>query len=146
LSRAGRARVFTDPLASPTGFPFKVVQLSGSQSEARESSSRTHHCDLGYLRQAYRKPDGTLGYRCPAEPVEDFIRKGGTVAATAGRQCVCNGLTATIGLAQVRADGRVDLPLVTAGNDVADIATFLRPGKNTFSAAEVITSLLGQTR
>jgi len=143
LSRAGKARVFTDPLASPTGFPFKVVQLPGTQSEIRESSSRTHHCDLGYLRQAYRKPDGTVGYRCPAEPVEDYVRKGGSVAETEGRQCVCNGLTATIGLSQVRADGKVDLPLVTAGNDVADIANFVRPGSNSYSAAEVITRLLG---
>jgi nitronate monooxygenase len=34
-SREGRARVFTDPLASPTGFPFKVVQLAGTLAEAR---------------------------------------------------------------------------------------------------------------
>src|SRR5665213_3347471 len=33
LSRAGKLRVFTDPLASPTGFPFKVVQLPGTLSE-----------------------------------------------------------------------------------------------------------------
>ncbi|MBW8864924.1 MAG: nitronate monooxygenase, partial [Verrucomicrobia bacterium] len=142
LSRAGQARVFTDPLASPTGFPFKVVQLPGSQSESRESSSRAHHCDLGYLRLAYRKPDGTLGYRCPAEPVEDYVRKGGTFTATEGRQCVCNGLTATIGMAQVRTDGIVDLPLVTAGNDVADIATFLKQGNDSYSAVEVIGRLL----
>src|SRR5205085_4272700 len=24
---------------------------------------------LGYLRSAYAKPDGSIGYRCPAEPV-----------------------------------------------------------------------------
>lgn len=142
LSRIGQARVFTDPLASPTGFPFKVVQLPGSQSEIHESSSRSHSCDLGYLRQPYRKPDGTVGYRCPAEPVEDFVRKGGMVTATEGRQCVCNGLTGTIGLGQIRADGKVDLPLVTAGNDVADIVAFLQPGKTSYSAAEVITRLL----
>ena len=144
LSRAGQARVFTDPLASPTGFPFKVVQLPGTQSESRESSSRTHHCDLGFLRQAYRKSDGTVGYRCPAEPMEDFVRKGGTLAATAGRQCVCNGLTATIGMAQFRPGSGLDLPLVTAGNDVADIATFVRSGNDAYSAAEVVERLLGQ--
>jgi NAD(P)H-dependent flavin oxidoreductase YrpB (nitropropane dioxygenase family) len=143
LSRLGQARVFTDPLASPTGFPFKVVQLPGSQSEHRDNSSRRHHCDLGYLRQVYRKPDGTVGYRCPAEPVEDYVRKGGPVAATAGRQCVCNGLTGTIGLGQVRAGGEVDLPLVTAGNDVADIATFVQAGSDSYTAAEVIGRLLG---
>src|SRR5207302_5018476 len=27
LSRIGQARVFTDPVASPTGFPFKVAQI-----------------------------------------------------------------------------------------------------------------------
>ena len=84
LSREGKLRVFTDPLASPTGFPFKVVQLPGTLSDAKSLPPRTRLCDLGYLRHAYRKADGTIGYRCPAEPVEDFIRKGGTLEETAG--------------------------------------------------------------
>jgi nitronate monooxygenase len=33
LSRLGQASVFTDPVASPTGFPFKVAQVPGSLSE-----------------------------------------------------------------------------------------------------------------
>ena len=144
LSRAGKAGVFTDPLASPTGFPFKVVQLAGTQSDLHGNASRTRRCDLGYLRHAYRKPDGTVGYRCPAEPVEDFIRKGGAAAETEGRQCVCNGLVATIGLAQFRPESEIDLPLLTAGNDVAHIAEFLRPGRDSYSAAEVISRLLGK--
>lgn len=142
LSRSGQARVFTDPLASPTGFPFKVLQLPGSQSEVRESSSRGHPCDLGFLRQGYRKADGTLGYRCPAEPVEDFIRKGGAPGDLDGRQCVCNGLVATIGLAQLRPRTGADRPLVTAGNDVAHIANFLHPGQTAYTAAEVVDRLL----
>lgn len=145
LSREGNARVFTDPLASPTGFPFKVVQLPGTSSDAAANASRTRLCDLGYLRHAYRKPDGTLGYRCPAEPEEDYVRKGGAAEETEGRQCVCNGLTATIGLAQIRPGGETDLPLITAGNEVASIASFLRPGRNSYSAAEVVGSLLGQS-
>lgn len=144
MSRQGNARVFTDPLASPTGFPFKVVQLSGTQSDARANSSRTRLCDLGYLRHAFRKPDGTVGYRCPAEPVEDYIRKGGLAAEAEGRQCVCNGLVATIGLAQIHPKGEADLPLITAGNDVAHIANFLRTGRDTYSAAEVVDTLLGK--
>jgi nitronate monooxygenase len=79
LSREGRLRVFTDPLASPTGFPFKVVQLPGTLSESKSLPLRKRCCDLGYLRHAYRKADGTTGYRCPAEPVDDYIRKGGTL-------------------------------------------------------------------
>lgn len=144
LSREGKARVFTDPLASPTGFPFKVVQLPGTLSDAELTAPRTRLCDLGYLRHAYRKEDGSLGYRCPAEPAEDFSRKGGLATETSGRQCVCNGLVSTIGLAQIRADNTTDLPLITAGNDVAQVARFLRPGKDSYSAAEVISQLLAK--
>lgn len=142
LSREGKARIFTDPLASPTGFPFKVVQLPGTISDPPADGPRPRLCDLGYLRHAYRKEDGTLGYRCPAEPAADFVRKGGAAEETTGRQCVCNGLVATIGLAQVRPDQSLDLPLLTAGNDVAHVARFLAPGKDSYSAAEVITQLL----
>jgi NAD(P)H-dependent flavin oxidoreductase YrpB (nitropropane dioxygenase family) len=146
LSREGQARVFTDPLASPTGFPFKVVQLPGTLSDAASDAPRTRLCDLGYLRHAYRKEDGTVGYRCPAEPAEDFVRKGGASADATGRQCVCNGLVSTIGLAQVRSDDLVDLPLVTAGNDVAHVARYLQPGRDSYSAAEVVNYLLAKVR
>ncbi len=144
LSRTGQTRVFTDPLASPTGFPFKVLQLPGTMSDPTANKGRVRLCDLGYLRHAYRKADGTVGYRCPAEPVEDFVHKGGAVAETEGRQCVCNGLVGTIGLAQVRADIGLDLALVTAGNDVLHIARYLKPGRDTYHASEVIEYLLGR--
>lgn len=143
LSCEGKARVFTDPLASPTGFPFKVVQLPGTQSDRHANEKRTRVCDLGYLRHAYRAPDGRVGYRCPAEPAEDYVRKGGRLEDTKGRLCACNGLVATGGLAQLRSDGRVELPLVTAGNDVARIAEFLSPGRDSYSAAEVVHRLQG---
>ena len=142
LSRAGAARVFTDPVASPTGFPFKVVQMKGTMSEADEYAARTRICDLGYLRHPYRKADGSIGYRCAAEPVADFIKKGGTVADTLGRKCVCNGLPATVGLAQLRPGSSHELPLLTAGNDVAQIVRYLRPGRDSYTAAEVIGYLL----
>lgn len=144
LSRAGQLRVFTDPLASPTGFPFKVVQLPGTLSDARSLPPRARRCDLGFLRHAYRKADGAPGYRCPAEPVEDYIRKGGTFEETIGRECVCNGLMATIGLAQVDAENNLSLPLVTAGNEVAQVARFLQPDRDTYTAAEVVSRLLGK--
>jgi nitronate monooxygenase len=144
LSREGKARVFTDPLASPTGFPFKVVQLPGTLSDRQSKQPRTRLCDLGYLRHAYRKEDGTLGYRCPAEPATDFVRKGGVAEETEGRECVCNGLVSTIGLAQIHPDHTTDLPLITAGNDVEHIASYLQPGRDSYSAAEVIERLLGK--
>jgi nitronate monooxygenase len=144
LSRAGQARVFTDPLASPTGFPFKVAQLEGTLSEASLYAARPRICDLGYLRQLYRKADGTVGYRCPAEPVEAFLRKGGTIEQTQGRKCVCNGLPATVGLGQARPGNGAELAFVTAGDDLATIAAFLTPGRDSYTAAEVVEYLLAQ--
>jgi nitronate monooxygenase len=142
LSRQGQARVFTDPLASPTGFPFKVAQLESSISHPPSYNARPRICDLGYLRQLYAKSDGTVGYRCPAEPVAHYLRKGGTILETQGRKCVCNGLPATAGLAQVRPRGTDELPLVTAGDDIAHLAQFLAPGTDTYTAADVIRLLL----
>ena len=63
--------VFTDPNSSPTGFPFKAVRMKSSVSEKSVYEKRRRICDLGYLRHAYKKPDGTIGQPCPAEPVED---------------------------------------------------------------------------
>jgi nitronate monooxygenase len=142
LSRGGNGRVFTDPLASPTGFPFKVVQVEGTLSEAQTYGERIRVCDLGYLRHAYRKPDGTVGYRCAAEPIEEYVRKGGEREDTVGRKCVCNGLLATVGLGQSRDEGD-ESALLTAGNDVADVAQFVKPGSDSYTAAEVVQQLLG---
>jgi nitronate monooxygenase len=141
LSRLGQARVFTDPRASPTGFPFKVVLLPGIPTEAGSPSRRTRVCDLGYLRQLYRKPDGTVGYRCPAEPLEDFLKKGGSVEEAEGRRCVCNSLTATVSYAQVRG-GVKEGPLVTGGDEIAHLNQFVPAGRDSYQAADVIARLL----
>ena len=50
----------------------------------------------------------------------------------------------TIGLAQVRSGDHVDLPLVTAGNDVAHVARYLQPGCDSYTAAEVVNYLLAK--
>ena len=145
LSREGKARVFTDPVASPTGFPFKVVQMEGTLSETADYQARTRICDLGYLRRVYRKPDGTVGYRCPAEPVADYLKKGGVIEETQGRKCLCNALVANVGLGQVNAEGESEQALLTAGDDVAGIAQFLPPGSETYSASDVIRQLLADS-
>jgi nitronate monooxygenase len=142
-SREGSVRVVTDPYASPTGFPFKVLQLEGTVSSAEEFSSRERVCDLGYLRQCYREEDGSIGYRCPGEPLEDYLRKGGSEADTVGRKCVCNGLVSAVGYGQVLHRGGIEPSLVTAGDDAGDICRFLRPGHDDYSAGDVIDSLLG---
>jgi len=143
-SQARQVKVFTDPAASPTGFPFKVLEAEGTLSEPEVYESRQRICDLGYLRTAYRKGDGTVGYRCPAEPVEDYLRKGGKVEDTVGRKCVCNGLMAAIGLEQQR-DGAAEPTLLTAGADATRIAEFLPEGKNSYTAADAVDALLAET-
>jgi NAD(P)H-dependent flavin oxidoreductase YrpB (nitropropane dioxygenase family) len=146
LSRAGQARVFTDPVASPTGFPFKVAEIDQSLSEVVPYQNRRRICDLGYLRQPYRKPDGTIGYRCPSEPLEHFVRKGGAAEQSVGRKCLCNGLPATVGIGQVRKQSSTELPLVTAGDDVSYLAQFLSPGRDSYSAADVLSQLLSNPK
>jgi len=138
----GEGRIFTDPLASPTRFPFKVVRLGGTISEKEVYEARTRICDMGYLREAYRREDGTLGYRCPSEPAEDYVKKGGRPEETQGRKCLCNGLLANIGHPQVRKDGRRELPLLTSGDDINRIARFLAEGKESYTAGEVVRYLV----
>ena len=144
LSRSGTACIFTDPVASPTGFPFKVLQLNGTLSSAADYAARERNCDLGFLRHVYRKADGTPGYRCPSEPVDDFVNKGGTIADAQGRKCLCNGLVANAGLGQIASADKSELPLLTAGDQVADIAQFLKPGCDSYTAVDVINRLLHQ--
>jgi len=142
LSLEGKARIYTDPLASPTGFPFKVLQMAGTVSEQSDYEARPRICDLGYLRTPYRKEGGGVGYRCASEPIEDYLKKGGELEETVGRKCVCNGLLATIGLAQVQKVGGKELPLVTSGDEVAQLAKYVPAGQTSYSASDVIDFLL----
>jgi len=134
----GEVEVMTDPRASPTGYPFKVVRWAGDESR---HSTRARNCDLGYLRIAYKRDDGRIDYRCAAEPVEDYVRKGGIVADTLGRRCLCNALTSNIGQPQVRAESIDEPPLLTSGDDLSTIATFLK-GRESYSADDVLAYLL----
>lgn len=138
---AGTGEVFTDPLASPTGFPFKVAQLEGTSSAAETYQQRKRVCDLGYLREPYFAADGAIRYRCAAEPVENYLLKGGKIEETAGRKCLCNALMANIGYPQARGD-RVEPALITVGDDLNTIGQFLAPGAASYGAADVVESLL----
>jgi len=142
---SGSGVVFTDPLASPTGFPFKVAQIQGSYSDAAVAEARTRVCDLGLLRESYMTSEGKIGYRCSAEPVENYVAKGGKVEETVGRKCLCNALMANIGYQQTRKDGSVEPPLITVGDDLNTVAQFLAPGRTSYRAADVVASLLSLT-
>jgi nitronate monooxygenase len=139
----GVARVFTDPMASPTGFPFKVAQIEGTASDPKAYAARPRVCDIGFLREPYRTADGSIGYRCSGEPVTCYVSKGGKMEDSVGRKCICNALVANIGLPQVRNDHRVELAIVTMGDDLKTVGQFLRPGESSYSAQDVVEGLLG---
>jgi len=139
--REGTADVVTNAVASPTGFPFKVAAVADSLSDAGVLAARPRICDLGYLRDAYRADDGTLGFRCPSEPVNVYVSKGGDREDTTGRACICNALLATVGMPQMRAGKLEEPPIVTMGDDLAGVRRFLAPGATDYTAADVITSL-----
>lgn len=140
----GTAGVFTDPDASASGYPFKVLELEGTLSQANVYESRTRVCDLGYLRSAYSTSDGSIGFRCPGEPECEYVRKGGRMEDTVGRKCLCNALLSTIGLEQVRKSGYVEPPIVTAGDHVTELKQFLGNGKTDYSARSVVDCILGR--
>ncbi|MFH1017616.1 MAG: nitronate monooxygenase [Pseudomonadota bacterium] len=139
----GGVDVFTDPDASPTGYPFKIARLAGTMSEPAVYEERHRVCDMGYLRTPYRKEDGSLGYRCPAEPQSAYVSKGGKVEETEGRKCLCNSLMANIGLGQFQSDESVEKPLVTIGDDVNLVKRFLLNGNLSYTAADVVRTILG---
>ncbi|MEH1014334.1 nitronate monooxygenase [Micromonospora sp. CPCC 206060] len=136
--------VRNDVRASPTGFPFKVVSLPGTIADERIYADRPRLCDLGYLRTPFRRTNGTVGYRCPAEPVDEYVRKGGTVDDTVSSRCLCNGLLATVGLGQRRSDGYLEPPLVTLGQDLSVLTHLTRQSKD-YAAADVVGYLLSHS-
>jgi nitronate monooxygenase len=143
LALAGKARVMTSPTASPTGFPFKIAELDGSLSDEALYRHRRRCCDLGFLRDVYLKPDASLGYRCSAEPEAAYVAKGGKLEDTLGRRCLCNALLANIGLPQRLGDGREERPMVTLGDDYANIGRFCTPERPDYTAADVVRTILG---
>ncbi len=112
-------------------------------SEADVYDARSRICDMGYLREPYKRPDGAVGYRCASEPVDIYLAKGGREEDAAGRKCLCNTLLANIGHPQVRGDGYVEKPLITSGDDLRDIARFIPAGRSSYTARDVILNLLG---
>lgn len=141
----GEVRVFTDPKASPTGFPFKVAEVAGTLSQPQVYQQRTRVCDLGYLREPYQTAEGKIGFRCASEPIDQYLAKGGELANTEGRKCLCNALMAAVGQGQVQKNGDHELPLVTSGDDLERIGRFVAQFGTHYSAKDVVGYLLGKS-
>jgi hypothetical protein len=119
LGFEGKLRVRTAYRFSPTNFPFKVVELDGTLSDPSILENFPRVCNYGVLVSLYEEPDGSIGRRCPAEPVESFVSKGGKEEDTVGRGCLCKCLLAAAGFGGI--------PIVTHG-DGSDFFRHLMSG------------------
>ena len=62
-----------------------------------------------------------------------------------GRACLCNALTATVGLGQTRKDGYSEAPLVTLGTEIEGARTLRAAHPNGWGATDVVDWLLSAT-
>lgn len=136
-------KVCTDPIVSPTGYPFKVVQLEGTLSDPKICRNRIRLCDVGLLRHPYKRANGKVGFRCPSEPVEQYLAKGGKPEDTVGKSCLCNSLCAIAGYPQHRKDGYVEPSIVTAGDGLVAIGKYIKPGHHSYTVQDVLDYLTG---
>jgi len=139
LGYEGQLKVKTS-MYSPTGFPFKVAMITGTLSDPTVYNSRTRVCDQCALRTPYRRPDRMIGYRCSAEPIEHYVKKGGKLEDTTGVRCICNGLIATAGLGDLG-----EAPIVTVGDDVSFLQHLMTDEHSAYHAKDVIGYILGRS-
>lgn len=139
--KAGTAKVFTHPLASPTGYPFKLGELAGTLSGKIEHMARKRVCNIGLLREIFKKEDGSLGYRCPAEDGKAFAAKGGDGQKNGEARCLCNGLLANLGLGMGYSDGTVEKPLLTVGTHLESLRLLIQKFGLDYSAQDVLRFL-----
>lgn len=151
IKRELRQRIAADALeiktsatASPSGFPFQVVQLEGSLSEQCVYERRERVCNIGHLTQAYRKDEregGGIGFRCPGEPIDAFVKKGGSKAETDGKVCLCNGLGAAAGHGRTNRNEAEPI-IVTLGKDLEFYRRLPVQLDGSYSAEEVVRTIL----
>ena len=122
------------------------LSLQGGDLEWRQGRRHPPQAHLRPGLPAHRvRPRGRkIGFRCASEPIDDYVKKGGDVAETTGRRCLCNSLMANINIGQFREDGFQETQLLTSGDDLTMIAEFLQ-GRTSYSAVEVVEYLLAGT-
>jgi nitronate monooxygenase len=144
---AGDTELVKTTLFSPTGFPFKVVQLEGTLADDMVYAARSRVCDIGLLQQrGLSKPDADgkrqLFQRCAAAPIEGFVKKRGLPHNTESRRCLCNGLLSTVGLAQ-GTNLKEEPAIVTLGNHLDSIRRLSHQGQYPYWVCDVVQDLLG---
>jgi len=139
LGYLGLIEVYNDPYFSSTGYPFKKVKnLKGTITDEQVYLARKRICNHKCLVNLFEKPNGTIGYRCSAEPIKAYLSKGGALGDTINRGCLCEGLLSTCGADPTKPS------LVTLGKNVdflRDPALMENP-YDSYSAEQAINYLL----
>ncbi|MFA6294918.1 MAG: DEAD/DEAH box helicase family protein [Candidatus Paceibacterota bacterium] len=148
LAYNNQLRIRTDPNASPAGFPFKVAPIPGTLYFQEVFTSRKRVCNLCALTTPYEKDDGSIGYRCPAEDVESYIRKGGKLEDTHDRRCLCNGLLANANASPLDPNSSSlglnvtgEPAIVTLGDDLPFLKHLMENETSTYSVANAMKYL-----
>jgi len=136
---------------SPTGFSFKVAQIPDTLSDNEVYADRRRICDIGMLQQVgFGKPDEhgerTLFRRCPAGPINSFLKNRGLQRHTDERRCLCNGLLACVGLGQVhevRGERAEEPAIVTVGNHLDGVRRLSCQGQTHYHVEDVVADILG---
>jgi NAD(P)H-dependent flavin oxidoreductase YrpB (nitropropane dioxygenase family) len=139
-------------LFSPTGYPFKVVQLPETLADNQVFSDRRRICDIGLLQQrgltkADEAGERRIFHRCPAGPLDAFIRDRGLPPNAEGKRCLCNGLLATVGLGQVLTRDGVtseEPAIVTLGNHIEGVRKLSSNGQTVYWAKDAVEDILGE--
>jgi NAD(P)H-dependent flavin oxidoreductase YrpB (nitropropane dioxygenase family) len=134
----GGLSVKQDPSASPTGYPFQVVQLPDTMSDETVYRDRQRMCNHHGLSVPHQLPDGKIVYRCPAEPIGDYTHKGGIELDTLGARCLCNGLIATTGHGDPG-----ESAIVTLGSDLSFLNHLTKTENSTYTVTQTMEYLQG---
>lgn len=137
FNRALRSK--TDPLISPTGFPFKVAEIPGTISDPEVYNARIRICDQGALLRPYRTPNGSIGYRCASEPISDYLNKGGKIEETVGRACICDALIQAIGLRYMCRSN--DPAVLTLGDNTEFVPKLMKHENDSYSVEQALDYL-----
>lgn len=142
----GQLSIKTDMRASPTGYPFKVAQVDGTISEKSIYESRERVCSQGGLIVPYEKEtakkneDGkeiiSIGYRCPSEPENKYLKKSGKIEDTKDRNCLCNQLLSAIG----KGDSS-EPPIITLGDDTSFLKKLMKNENDSYAVKDIFRYL-----
>lgn len=122
---------------SPTGFPFKVIELPGTLSDRVTYENRKRICNLSYLATLFRRPDGVIVFRCGAEPEAKYLHKGGALEGSRDKRCLCNGLLSAVEL------GHPNEPQIfTLGDDIRFLQKLMTNEDDSYTVSDAMKYLL----